>query len=88
MEQTIQTKQISIDVPINMDELGLTQGLVQEAVAAMLYHMGTLSLKQARLLIGKSRREFEEDVLPKFGYTTMRNNPDNPAIEIDFAEKS
>ncbi len=83
MEQTaIQTKKISVEVPINIDDLEMDQAYYQELIAATLYHNGALSLKEARQLIGKSRREFEEDVLPKFGYTTMDNGSDNTDIEI------
>ncbi|MBF0474909.1 MAG: UPF0175 family protein [Deltaproteobacteria bacterium] len=87
MKQAMQTKEISIRVPINMDELGLTPGFIQESVAATLFHEGILTSKQACELIGISRREFEEDVLPKFGFTTMRNDPRNAEIELNSVGK-
>ncbi|MBF0496034.1 MAG: hypothetical protein HQK58_05580 [Deltaproteobacteria bacterium] len=66
-----------------MGELGLTQGLIQEAIAAVLFHKVILTMKQDRRLIGKSRREFEEEILPQFGFTTMREDPENVEIEIN-----
>lgn len=81
----LKTKTISVQVPINTDDLGFNQTYYQELIAATLYHNGTLKLKQARMLIGKSRREFEEDVLPKFGYTTMKDNPNDVRIELNAA---
>lgn len=55
---------------------------LKEALAAFLYHNDKMSLKQARSMIGVSRREFEETILPKFGFTTMSNSPDDVEIEI------
>jgi len=78
----VQTRQIPINVPYNIDDLGITQTYLQEAIAAVLYHNGVLPLKEARKLVGQSRREFEENTLPKFGYTTLDNCPDNTSIEL------
>ncbi len=88
MEQaTMQTKKISVKVPIHIDDLEMNQAYYQELIAATLQHNGALSLKEARQLIGKSRREFEEDILPKFGYTTMDNFMDNTEIEIQHSRR-
>ncbi len=64
MDRDIQN--IAVRVPKNLES-----SYVQEGVAALLYHVGNLPMKEARELIGKSRREFEEDVLPRYGFTTM-----------------
>ncbi|MBF0507793.1 MAG: hypothetical protein HQK57_02575 [Deltaproteobacteria bacterium] len=87
MEQAVQAKKTSIDLPIDMDELGLTSGFIQELVIATLFHIGTLTSKQACDLLGKARREFEEDVLPKFGYTIMGDGPENTEIELNSVGK-
>lgn len=59
---------IAVRVPKSLES-----AYVQEGVAALLYHVGNLSMKEARELIGKSRREFEEEVLPRYGFTTMED---------------
>lgn len=81
----METETINLSIPKKAFLSGIDHFYFQEAIAAVLFYNGTLTLKQARLLIGKSRREFEEDILPKFGYTTMRNNPDNAEVEISSA---
>jgi hypothetical protein len=74
----METETFSVKVP---KKAGVNANFCQEAVAATLYHKGILTIKEARELIGKSRREFEEEVLPKFGYTPMDNPVDNVEIE-------
>ena len=86
ISHAIKTKSISIEVPENADHLGFNQSYFQEAVAALLYDNGTLTLKEARLLIGKSRYEFETEVLPKFGFTTMGHDPQNVEIELNASK--
>ncbi len=60
------TQQIIIDLPYKIDK-----SYVKEALAAVLYYNGKLSEKEARLLIGKTRREFEEKIIPKFGLSMI-----------------
>lgn len=55
---------------------------IKEAISAIFYNQGILDLKQARTLAGKSRREFEEDTLPKFGFTIM----DGVDIDLEINE--
>ncbi len=86
MKTSIETKEIYVKVPVN-DELGINQAYYQELLAVTLYHKGMLSLKEARELIGKSRREFEEDVLPKYDYTPMDDSPSNAEIEIEASKR-
>jgi len=64
-----ETEQIVIDVPKSIYTRGVDKTYIEEALAAVLYHKGILTLKEAHELIGQTRREFEEITLPKFGYT-------------------
>ena len=83
----LKLKTISVEVPENTETLGIKNSYYQELIAATLYHNGTLSLKQARLMLGSSRREFEEDVLAKFGYTTMDGNDTNTMTELNASQR-
>ena len=54
---------------------------------ATLFHNGTITSKTACQLLGISRRQFEEDVLPKFDYTHIRDDSDNIQIELEAAKR-
>lgn len=63
------TCQLVLNVPSQLDG---QEDLVRRAIAAALYKKGTLTMKEACDLIGGgSRREFEENILPSFGYAMM-----------------
>ncbi len=67
-------------------KVGIDETFCQRAVAAALYRKGILTMKEARLLIGKSRREFEEEILPEFGYTPMDGEIETISIETNSAK--
>ena len=71
----------TVSIAPKLIELGATPRFVNEALAAVYFARGALSGKEACELLGMSRREFEEDLLPKFGYTALRHNPRNLDIE-------
>jgi hypothetical protein len=73
-------RDVNVKISKKIDRLGIDY---QEAIAALLYHNGSLSLREARLMVGKSRREFEEDILPKFGFTTMGETQDEWETELN-----
>ena len=74
-----QLQHIEMDLPIN-----ISQEYVKEAVCALLYNQNKIGLKQARELLGISRREFEEDILPKFGFTTYADTKEEANIELNY----
>ena len=53
----------------------------REALVAMLYQTGDLSSKQACEVLGLARREFEE-MLSRFGVTTMPDDDESIAYEL------
>ncbi len=55
---------------------------LREMLIANLYHIGKLSEKEARDVLGKSRREFEE-LLPKFGFSILGDSPSNLVHEVN-----
>jgi predicted HTH domain antitoxin len=55
---------------------------LKEMLVANLYHIGRLSEKEAREILGKTRREFEE-LLPKFGFSILGDTQDNIAFELE-----
>jgi len=57
---------IEVDVPE-----GITPEYVKEAIVSMMYSQNKLNFKEAREIIGVTRREFEEDILPKYGITVL-----------------
>ena len=79
-------EELSLKIP-KISELGYSQTDIQEAIAAFLHHRDILSLKEARQMIGKSRREFEEDVLPKFDFATYGDDPKDAEIELAAARR-
>ena len=69
---------ISINIP---EEAGVDEHFVKEALAATLYYTGKLSEKQAREMVGMSRRAFEE-MLPRYGYSILVDSQENLDIEL------
>ena len=70
---------VSINIP---NEAEVDENFLKEAVAATLYHTGKLTGKQAREMLGITRRAFEE-MLPRFGYSILVDSQKNLAIELD-----
>ncbi len=69
---------VSIDIP---DEAGVDEHFLKEALAASLYYTGKLSQKQARNVLGMTRRAFEE-MLPRYGYSILVDSESNLDIEL------
>ncbi len=67
---------MDVDLPI-----GITPEYVKETVVAIMYSQNKLDLKSAREIMGVSRREFEDDILPKDGVTGLGD--DDIDIEIN-----
>lgn len=68
---------LSIELP-----LIIGQDYVREAMASILYYNGVLSEKQARTMIGKTRREFQEEIIPKFGLSMIGGTETDAEIEL------
>ena len=73
---------ISIELPDTEPFSTIGQTYLQELLAASLYHVGKLSEKEACIMIGKTRREFEE-ILPKFGFSVLSDTKENIDIELN-----
>jgi hypothetical protein len=54
---------------------------LKEALVAMLYHTGKLSGRQAREVLGMTRRAFEE-MLPRFGFSVLVDSRENQDVEL------
>jgi hypothetical protein len=70
---------VSLELPDSIapvDSRYLKEGLV-----AMLYHTGKLSERQAREVLGMTRRAFEE-MLPVFGLSILVDSQENLDIEL------
>ncbi len=70
---------ISVELPD--DILSVDQRYLKEALVATLYYTGKLSAKQARQILGMTRRAFE-DMLPRFGFSILVDSQDNLEIEL------
>jgi len=68
---------ISIDLPLLIE-----QDYAREAMASILYYNGMLSEKQARTMIGRTRREFQEEIIPKFGLSMIGGTVQDAEIEL------
>lgn len=74
--------ELTLELPDIKPLSDINDKYLKEMLVANLYHIGRLSEKEAREILGKSRREFEE-LLPKFGFSVLGDSPDNVAIEIN-----
>jgi predicted HTH domain antitoxin len=74
--------QISINLPDIKSLSGIDNLYMKRMLVANLYHIGKLSEKEAREILGKSRREFEE-LLPQFGFSILGDAEENIAIELN-----
>lgn len=63
----------SVTIPKELLDSGATTQFIKEAVTATLFYQHKLSGKQACDILGVNRRDWEENILHKFGYTTMRD---------------
>ena len=69
-------RQLVIELPDNVvipSCLEQEQSLMRDAIAVVLYSKGKLTMREARELMGLTRREFEE-TLPTFGIAMMDEN--------------
>lgn len=67
---------VSFHVPDTIDQV-----CAQEALAAVLYYNGKLSEKEARMMIGKTRREFQEEIKPKYSLSMIGGTHEDIDIE-------
>jgi len=70
---------VTIDLP---DRLGLDvdEAYAQEALVATLYSTGKLTGREAREILGMSRREFE-NMLPRYGASILVDSDTNVETE-------
>ena len=76
------TRQATVDIPDTVD-----QEYAREALAAILYYNDVLSEKEARMMIGKTRRQFQEKIIPKFGLSMTGGTPTDAETEIEACRK-
>ncbi|EDN66369.1 conserved hypothetical protein [Beggiatoa sp. PS] len=70
---------ISVELP---DIPGVDQRYLKEVLVATLYSTGKLSEKQARQIVGMTRRAFE-DMLYRFDFSVLIDNQENLNIELN-----
>jgi hypothetical protein len=72
--------EISLSLPEHLvSEVG--EPYLVEALVATLYRNGKLTGKEAREMLGLSRRAFEA-MLPKHGFSILVDDEENAAIEL------
>ncbi|HEV7671383.1 MAG TPA: UPF0175 family protein [Thermoanaerobaculia bacterium] len=71
---------VSVDLPDTL--VNLAPHYLREALVAQLYHTGKLSERQAREVLGMTRRAFEE-LLPRFGLSILIDSPENLEVELN-----
>jgi Uncharacterised protein family (UPF0175) len=71
---------VSLELPDSM--VSVDPRYLKEALIAMLYHTGKLSERQAREVLGMTRRAFEE-MLPRFGFSALVDSQENLEIELN-----
>ena len=70
---------VSVELSDNL--VNLAPHYLREALVAQLYHTGKLSERQAREVLGMTRRAFEE-LLPRFGLSILIDSPENLEVEL------
>ncbi len=75
--------QAILEIPDVVKNAGVDKRYIEETIAASLYYNGKLSEKEACLMIGVSRRVFEEDILPKFGLSMVGGSHEDIEFEIN-----
>ncbi len=70
---------ISIDLPDNV--VGLDARYLKEALVSALYANGKLSKMQALIMLGLSRRAFQ-DMLPEYGFSILSDTEENLSVEL------
>jgi predicted HTH domain antitoxin len=71
---------VTIELPDRFG--GIDETYAREAFVATLYSNGKLSGREAREILGMSRREFE-DMLPRYGFSILVDNEENVQAELD-----
>lgn len=71
---------ITIDLP-ERARRDVDERYAKEALVSALYANGKLSGKEAREILGLSRRAFEE-LLPRYGFSILADSAENVAIEL------
>lgn len=72
---------VTIDLP-DRDDLGVDERYAKEALVATLYSTGKLSGREAREVLGMTRRAFEE-MLPRYGFSILVDSPENVETELN-----
>ncbi len=72
---------ISVELPDTPTFIHLEQEYLKKALVARLYQLGRLSEKEACLVLGLTRRAFEE-LLPQFGVSILSDTQKNIDIEL------
>jgi len=71
---------VTINLP---DRFGdIDEAYAREALVATLYSNGKLSGREARQILGMSRRDFE-DMLPRYGFSVLVDSEENVQTELD-----
>jgi len=71
---------VTIDLP-DRDDLGVDERYAKEALVATLYSTGKMSGREAREVLGMTRRAFEE-MLPRYGFSVLIDTPENVETEL------
>ena len=72
---------IAVELPDTAAMVHLDQSYLKEALVATLYHVGKLSEKEACLVLGITRRTFEE-MLPRFGFSVLADTQETIDVEL------
>jgi hypothetical protein len=72
---------ISIELPDTVTLRNLNQNYVKQALVATLYHIGKLSEQESCVVLGLTRRAFEE-MLPRFGFSILADDQKTLDVEL------
>jgi hypothetical protein len=71
---------VSLEFPDTASLTQLDQDYLKQVLVATLYHLGKLSEHEACVVLGVTRRAFE-DLLPRFGFSLLAD--DQATIDVE-----
>ena len=78
-------REFTIKVPDVVNPTEDSQREAQELVVSYMYKKGLISSQEACQVISATRMQFEEEILPKFGYSIFPSDPET--IDNEFTQE-
>ncbi len=85
----VMSQKLKSSLPLEKYEVTAPEGMspaqMQEALIATLYNIDSISSVTACEILQVSRREFEDSILSRYGFSTYRDDDSEADIELKAA---